>query len=62
MAPAQASPLARERSPPYENCSITARTIPLLSWFCYHDPSTGHGPQLLMHSLVRTEEEEEEFT
>lgn len=40
--------------PPHENCSTKARTIPLLSWFCYHDPSTCHGPQLLMHSLMRT--------
>ena len=55
VAPAQASPLARE-SPPHthENCSTKARTIPLLSWLCYHDPSTCHGPHLLTHSRMRT--------
>ena len=56
VAPVRASPLAREKSP-HEKCSTKARTIPLLSWFCYHDPLTCHGPQLLMHSLMRRREE-----
>ena len=31
----------------HENCSTKARTIPLLSWLCCHDPSTHPVPSSL---------------